>query len=425
MDNILEKMAKIRYETGSTEEAIKNIFGDEWIGKSKKLRKLIKSILKKSEYIEKKYCELEIRDVVFQEIDEICGNDLSLQFCKLSDLKYFIEMRNWEISKDELKEQGMDIDFIKDMFNKVHETEQNISDEVTVDEINTLREELSLLLSEYDNINETLKQLSEDESWSEIIENVEETLNKITDDEREDFAVMVATMIAHNNSKISDENAASMASVYLAELQGKKKLLYVWLAIPVVSSGVIVGLLMSLAGGILNVPTLLLVGSGVTVVSGLILSGIVMAFVGVVGYKAVEKALPYIKKALNKCAPYIKKVTETVKVAVASAIGFMANKVFRPAIYWVENKAIPNINEKVVYPLRRRLKHLLEWLGEKKEQVIEFFKNAITPKEFNDNTKMHKNNVNDVNKVKDKKVDEGLIFSENEKDQEYEWVLVD
>lgn len=417
MDNILEKMAKIRYETGSTEEAIKNIFGDEWIGKSKELRKLIKSILKKSEYIEKKYCELEIRDVVFQEIDEICGNDLSLQFCKLSDLKYFIEMRNWEISKDELKEQGMDIDFIKDMFNKVHETEQNISDEVTVDEINTLREELSLLLSEYDNINETLKQLSEDESWSEVIENVEETLNKITDDEREDFAVMVATMIAHNNSKISDENAAAMASVYLAELEGKKKLLYVWLALPVVSSGVIVGLLMTAIGGILDVTTLLLVGSGITVASGVILSCLVMVSVGVVGYKAIKKALLYIKKSLNKCRPYIKKITETVKIAVASVIGFVANKVFRPAIYWVENKAIPNINEKVVCPLKRRLKYLLEWLGEKKHQVIEFFKNAVAPKELHNDRKIHKN------KVEDEEIEENLVFSEKEKD--YEWVLAD
>lgn len=417
MDNILEKMAKIRYETGSTEEAIKNIFGDEWIGKSKELRKLIKSILKKSEYIEKKYCELEIRDVVFQEIDEICGNDLSLQFCKLSDLKYFIEMRNWEISKDELKEQGMDIDFIKDMFNKVHETEQNISDEVTVDEINTLREELSLLLSEYDNINETLKQLSEDESWSEVIENVEETLNKITDDEREDFAVMVATMIAHNNSKISDENAAAMASVYLAELEGKKKLLYVWLALPIVSSGVIVGLLMTAIGGILDVPTLLLVGSGITVAFGVILSCLVMVSVGVVGYKAIKKALPYIKKSLNKCRPYIKKITETVKIAVASVIGFVANKVFRPAIYWVENKAIPNINEKVVCPLKRRLKYLLEWLGEKKHQVIEFFKNAVAPKELHNDRKIHKN------KVENEEIEENLVFSEKEKD--YEWVLAD
>lgn len=418
MDNILEKMAKIRYETGSTEEAIKNIFGDEWIGKSKKLRKLIKSILKKSEYIEKKYCELEIRDVVFQEIDEICGNDLSLQFCKLSDLKYFIEMRNWEISKDELKEQGMDIDFIKDMFNKVHETEQNISDEVTVDEINTLREELSLLLSEYDNINETLKQLSEDESWSEIIENVEETLNKITDDEREDFAVMVATMIAHNNSKISDENAAAMASVYLAELEGKKKLLYVWLALPVVSSGVIVGLLMTAIGGILYVPTLLLVGSGITVASGVILSGLVMVSVGVVGYKAIKKAIPYIKKALNKCRPYIKKIAKTVKIAVASVIGFVANKVFRPAIYWVENKAIPNINEKVVCPLKRRLKHLLEWLGEKKQQVIEFFKNAVVSKELNDDRKIHKN------QLEDEELEESIVFWEKEKENG-EWVLAD
>lgn len=417
MDNILEKMAKIRYETGSTEEAIKNIFGDEWIGKSKELRKLIKSILKKSEYIEKKYCELEIRDVVFQEIDEICGDDLSLQFCKLSDLKYFIEMRNWEISKDELKEQGMDIDFIKDMFYELHETEQNISDEVTVDEINTLREELSLLLSEYDNINETLKQLSEDESWSEIIENVEETLNKITDDEREDFAVMVATMIAHNNSKISDENAAAMASVYLAELEGKKKLLYVWLALPVVSSGVIVGLLMTAIGGILDVTTLLLVGSGITVASGVILSCLVMVSVGVVGYKAIKKALPYIKKSLNKCRPYIKKITETVKIAVASVIGFVANKVFRPAIYWVENKAIPNINEKVVCPLKRRLKYLLEWLGEKKHQVIEFFKNAVAPKELHNDRKIHKN------KVEDEEIEENLVFSEKEKD--YEWVLAD
>ncbi len=69
---------------------------------------------------------------------------------------------------------------------------------------------------------------------------------------------------------------------------------------------------------------------------------------------------------------------------MAAAFGVIADKVFRPVIYWASNSALPVIREKIWYPLERRLQGMLEWLQQKKEQVISFVKSASAAQDVPD-----------------------------------------
>lgn len=383
MSNInrrLEQMIEDTCKGYSVERAIRKTLGEDIANCSEKIREVVHNIYSEADKLEEKYSKSDVQMAFFQEIDEQYGEDLDAQFQRISDLKHFVGLRNLNFSKEELQKQGVNVEFLKDSLIKTHEAEQKMIGSITQEELFALRNELANMLPDDKNeIKAIIKQISEIESWNQLLEEIEYVTNNITEQNREDMAVLAAAFFLSENKDVSIEEAAAVAAVQIAENEGKKDMCYIWLAVPAALITAIAGLGALFLGTIINFDALLGLGFVTITISTSILAVLSLLAVGDEAYNMIENAIPYINKAWEKCHSYVKNIARKVKNGVATVIGVVANKVFRPAIHWVSNTAIPVIKEKIIYPLKRRLEHLLEWLNEKKEQVFEFFKNAASP----------------------------------------------
>ena len=373
----LEQMAKNRNQGSSVEEAIRGVLGDEIADQTESIRRMVHEINSEADRLEKKYSGRDVRIAVFEEIDEQCGKDIAAQFRRISDLKYVAGLRNLEYSKEELKEQGMDLDFVREMLTKTHDTEQELAENATAGELETLRSELqSILPEDREGIRDTVKRAAKDESWTPILETAEGAAAGITDEAREDLMILSAALLLSEQPQISAEEAAAAAAVHTAESEGDRAMHYVWMAIPAALAVTVTGLVLLCAAAITGLGILQGLGALTVIASTTVLSILALLAVSDIAYEAVKKAVPYVRKALDEAKPHVKSAAEKVKKAVADVIGVFANKVYRPAVRWVKESAMPVLKENVIHPLKRRLEKMLAWLKEKKDQVVAFVRKA-------------------------------------------------
>lgn len=376
VDKNLEQMIQSRHQGASLEEAVREVLGEEIAGRCKEIEEMVDELSAKINSFEEKYAGMDRKMMIFQAIDEQCGEDTARQFCKISDVKFAVSLRNLEISKEKLEEQGGDIVFIREALVRTHEEEQEMAGSATAEEVAALKEELAKVLPEdLEEIQESIRQTAENEGWEAVLQAAEAADGGITPEARRDIAILAAAAYLNEHPEMSAKEAAA-ASV--AQTSGKSSILK-WLII-CAALGILgfASIFLGLLGGI-GLPIVL--GMAELKISAVVLSGLLLLSLGKDAVKAVKEALPYVKEAWKKCRPHLEKAASKVKFAVASVIGVVANHVFRPAIYWINNKAVPVVKEKVIHPLRRRLERLLKWLKEKKDQVVEFVKNAAAPKE--------------------------------------------
>lgn len=376
----LEQMVKDMHRGASVEEAIRKTLGDSVAGQSGKIAEVVHDWATKADRLEEKYSSMNMQAAVFQEIDERCGEDLSAQFRMISDLKYVNALRNMEISKEVLKSEGLDIEFMRETLTRTHETEQRMAEEISVEELEALRNELAALFpDERNGMSELLEQLPEEEAWASVRDKAMEASDNITSQTKEDIAVLTAALLLKEHPEISADEAAAAAIVQAAENEGGKKLQFIWMVIPVALAATVSGLTFFLWGFFTGLVPVAELGLAAAVAGAAALSLMVLLALGEGAYKLVKKLIPHIKATWRKVTPYVKAAAKKVKTAIASVIGIAVNKVFRPALRWVSNTAVPVLNEKVIHPLKRRLQMLLGWLQEKKEQVRNFVKNAMQP----------------------------------------------
>lgn len=370
----LEQMVTLKEQRVSTDEAIRSILGENVAAKTKEIRNMVQMIHTNINQLEEKYSGMDSKRAILQEIDEQCQADCQKQFQRISDLKYMAALTNLERCK------GEGSPFTEDDFKKIHQAEQDIAKDATPKEVDALREELlSTLPEDNKEIEEIIEKVAADESWSSVLEKVKQQKSGITKETREDVTVMAAALFLSEHSEISAKEAAAVATVRVAESEGEKKLHYILMAIPISLSVTVVGSLLAFGAAMTGNAALYTLGCGTATVSGVILSLLSLLTAGIAAYQAAKKAIPYVKIAWEKCRPYVNKAASKVKMAVAYVIGVVANNVVYPAIHWVNNRAVPAIKEKVIHPLRRRLERLFAWISEKKEQIVEFIKEAAAP----------------------------------------------
>lgn len=378
----LEQMAKNRNQGSSVEEAIRAVLGDKIADQTEAIRRMVHEINSEADRLEKKYSGRDVRIAVFEEIDEQCGKDIAAQFRRISDLKYVAGLRNLEYSGEELKEQGMDLDFVREMLTKTHDTEQEMAESATAGELETLRSELeSILPEDGEGIKDTVKRAAKDGSWTPILETAEGAAAGITDEAREDLMILSAALLLSEQPQISVEEAAAASVVHTAQSEGDKAMHYVWMAIPAALAVTVTGLVLLCAAAITGLSILQGLGALTVIASTTVLSILALLAVSDIAYEAVKKAIPYVKEALEKARPHVKSAAEKVKKVIADVIGVFANKVYRPAVRWVKESAMPVIRENVIHPLKRRLEKMIAWLKEKKDQVVAFVKKAAAPEE--------------------------------------------
>lgn len=374
IDKNLEQMVQDRHQGSSLEDAIQKVLGEEMAGRCKEIEEMVDDFSAQVSRLEKKYKGMDLKMAVFHELDEQCGGDIAEQFRRISDVKFAASLRNLEISKERLEEQGEDIEFIREALVRTHDEEQGMAADATAEEAAALREELAMVLpDDQDGIRDSVRQIAADEKWDTLLKEAEAAAGGITDQARRDIAVLTAASYLKEHPEMSAKEAAAAA----VSQTSKSSAVLIWL---VGSAALgIAGFASIFLGLLFGVWPLITVGIIELGVSTAVLSGLLLLSLGKEAVKAVKAAIPYVKAAWEKCRPYLEKAAAKVRSAVASVIGVVANHVLRPAIYWVSNEAVPVMKEKVIHPLKRRLEALLEWLKEKKEQVVNFVKNAAAP----------------------------------------------
>lgn len=376
MDEKLEQMVRDYYQGYSVEETIRMNLGGGIADQSAQLEEAAGSLYTKIKSLKEEYSGMEIKMAVFQEIDRQCGDDCAEQFRRISDLKYAVSMRNFALSKEIQTEQGQDTNFIEEALKKTHDMEQKMADTATPEELAALQEELAKVLPDnQEEIWDVIRKAAADEGWADILKGAEEAKESISEKAKKDFSVMAAALFLSENKGASAKEAAVAGIMQTEENLGTVDWVIICLA--AASSGFFSVLL----GEITGFSAFTALGfAGIAAAS--VAAGILTAYcAGEAAYEAAKKAVPYIKSAWEKCRPRLENLAAKVKEAVAGAFGTVKDKVFRPAIYWASNSALPVIREKVWYPLERRLRGMLEWLQQKKEQVVEFVRSAAASKD--------------------------------------------
>ena len=315
---------------------------------------------------------------VFAEIDRVCAQDLPKRFRMLSDLKYMTGMQNLELGRETLKAEGLDADFLKKALEKSHEEELAMAEEADLTEIEALQQELSAMLgSDQEKLQNILTEAAKQEGWETVLESFKEVKTAVTDQVREDLAVLAAALEKMENPEISMEELVINAA-YQEALDIGMNLCILDLAI--LGVGAVSGAVGIVTGiGFLEELGILLMGGG-TVLAG----ALILAASGIGAYHAAKELAPHAKELWKKIRASLKKAAEAAKRTVTSMIGTVSNKVFRPAIEWTRDTAVPVIREKAVYPLKRRLARMMEWIREKAEQIKEFLKKAAAWEEPRD-----------------------------------------
>ncbi|MDO4326463.1 MAG: hypothetical protein Q4E24_10605 [bacterium] len=375
-EKLLYEMAE-EYHSGRTaQDVIAEYLGEEAEKKYTEVRDMIHSFHLCADSMMKRYEGTDLQLAVLSEIARVYPDDPSGQFALLSKLKYQNTLRGIELGNEKLREEAYDVEFLKETAKEAYEEEQSMAETATWTEVAELQAELiPFLVKDGKGIQDTLEENEAD--WSVVLE----TLRKDEAEAwemKEDIEAMAAVMLLEEEPTISVEEAARAAlyQSWLGHMQTWKELCLLDLAL--LEAGAVVEL-MGLTTG-----TALLNGIGGVLIGGSLAGfGILAAAaLGAGASYAAEKLPPLLEKAKEHARPYVEQAAKLVKQTVARVIGFMANKVIRPAVRWVKGSAIPVIEEHVYYPLRRRLQAMLAWIGEKAEKVKAFVVRAAASPEW-------------------------------------------
>lgn len=377
-EKLLEKMAARYHEGVPVDQILEEELGLALEEGCESYRKTVREFFQTAGELEERYRNMTAPMAVFAEIDRVCAQDLPKRFRMLSDLKYMTGMQNLELGRETLKAEGLDADFLKKALEKSHEEELAMAEEADLTEIEALQQELSAMLgNDQEKLQNILIEAAKQEGWETVLESFKEVKTAVTDQVREDLAVLAAALEKMENPEISMEELVINAA-YQEALDIGMNLCILDLAILGVgavsgAAGIVTGI------GFLEELGILLMGGG-TVLAG----ALILAASGIGAYHAAKELAPHAKELWKKIRASLKKAAEAAKRTVTSMIGTVSNKVFRPAIEWTRDTAVPVIREKAVYPLKRRLARMMEWIREKAEQIKEFLKKAAAWEEPRD-----------------------------------------
>lgn len=405
MNNKIIQMMEKRMNGVSVEEILQQDLGikKEETQELKKIQKELTEIVRETR---EKFQGMKIPDAIIQEIDSQYGDDLDKQFKTISHLKYHFIIRDFLTSK----EAFTDPEFYEETLKQIYDKEQQMED-VTIEELEQLREELISIISDnsIDNLFESLPENNDNNEGLSIFEKAKREMEEIPEDIKNDIIIMVAALYRKEHPEISKEQAVGEA-MFISEDKATILSNFVWSVLPKTMGVMCGGIVTFIFGGLLDFHPLITLGLSITGISGAVLAGLSVAGIGLIGYEGIKRAVPYAKKIWENYSPFVKKCANKVKLVIANAIGVVTNKVFRPVIAWTKNTAIPTISEKIYYPLRRRLEDMIDWIIEKKEQFIDFIKEASAPMSQMEND----SNTSSVNKEdeQEKEVNE-IKFASN------------
>lgn len=375
-EKLLYEMAEEYHGGRAAQDVIAEYLGEEAEKKYTEVQDTIHSFHLCVDSMMKRYEGTDLQLAVLSEIARAYPDDPSGQFALLSKLKYQNTLRGIELGGEKLREEAYDVEFLKETAKEAYEEEQSMAETATWTEVAELQAELiPFLVKDGKGIQDTLEENEAD--WNMVLETLREDEAEAWE-MKEDIEAMAAVTLLEEDPTISVEEAARAAlyQSWLGHLQTWKELCLLDLAL--LEAGAVVEL-MGLTTG-----TALLNGIGGVLIGGSLAGfGILAAAaLGAGASYAAEKLPPLLEKAKEQARPYMEQAAELVKQTVARVIGFMANKVIRPAVRWVKGSAVPVIEEHVYYPLRRRLQAMLAWMGEKSENIKEFVVRAAASPEW-------------------------------------------
>lgn len=379
MKQKLENVMQVVQNGSTVDEAIRKVLGID----ATPIREKIHAYLEENRALQAKYAGWDTAEAIFHEVAERTNNDCGKQFLWLSGIKRQYNLRNLKYSESVLRERGADIEFMRETIEETYAAEQRVGADATEEELAALKLELAdVLPDKTQSIHQALITELDSEEAEPLLKALEDAEDMTQ--EQEDYAVMVAAILTTEDDDTSQNAAVAAAIWHTAEVFDYSVEL-LCLAVPeLLGEGVaslVIAWLAALTGLSVISEIFALAGMATLFASVVVAAtaGIGLAYVGLVKY------LPYAKKACEKVwekvKPYVEKVAEKAQKAVLQAAGLVVDKVFRPAIYWVNNTAIPVIKEKVIYPMKRRLQAMLEWFQTKKEQFIRFVEDAKIHKE--------------------------------------------
>ncbi len=344
-------------------------------------KKIKEDITKTVKETKQNFQDMKMQDAIIQEIDNQCKDDLDRQFKIISYLKYHFVIRDFLASKEALENP----EFYEETLKEIYEKEQQMED-VTIEELEQLREELISIISD-DGIGNIFEIFPEhNDEVASILEKVKQEMEEIPQHIKDDMIIMIAAFYQKEHPEISKEQAIGEA-MFISESKLTALSNFVWSAIPKTLNFMSCGIVTFIFGGLSGLDPLIGLGLSITGISGAIIAGLTVSGVGLIGYESIKRLIPFLKDTWKTVSPFVNKCANKVKLMIASAIGIVTNKVFKPVIAWTTNTAIPTICEKVYYPLKRRLEYIMDWIMEKKNQFIEFIKEASSkPSQEEENT---------------------------------------
>ncbi len=338
------------------------------------VRKEVRALMAKASQLEEKYAGTEWPQALLQEVAEQSGGNTGEQFRRLSELKRLANLRNLRISESILREQGADITFMRETIERAHGEEQRMAATAMPEELEALQKELlQALPTERESLREVLRGAAQEEA-APLLELLDAPQGPAQ--AQEDFSVMMAAAILSERPDATAEEAAAAAVLGANQGAGQRKLQFLWMALPITLAAMVGNLLLFLLAGMAGLSLLSSVGLLLFKGTAVILALGSLAAAGVGAVWGVKKVIALVRDVWPRCKPYVAYAASKVKAAVLTVFGVIRDKVFRPAIQWVSQKAMPILRDKVVHPLKRRLEGLLEWFQKKKEHVEQFVRNA-------------------------------------------------
>lgn len=363
----------------SVEDAVRKVLGADTDPEG--LRALLHPVMSQTDALARKYAGMKASEAVLQELRERCGEDRDLRFHKMSDLKYMANCRNLAVSKSVLSAQGADTDYMEEAFRQAYESEQQMV-QVTEEEAEALEKELIDALPES---GESFLHLMQSEGADEETRLLaEQTVQKATARNREDFAVAVAAAYLHEHPDAGPQTAATAAaSAVIQTTGGDNAQVLSWLldAMDASLSVMIAGPVLIGLSELTGISILSSVGALFFEGGAVMLGLLAILVVGGAAAVGLKKLPAWARKAWQRCRPVVTRVAARVKNAALALFGVVRDHVFRPAICWVSNTALPALRKHVIHPLQRRIRGLLEWLRTKWEQTKDFIRSATIPQE--------------------------------------------
>lgn len=374
MDKYLELQHAIQ-DGSSVDEAIQNILDIDAASLREQIRTASKTYRETLEKYEGWPSEKAVLDAIF----ESSGGDLAIQFRKTSDLKRMLSLNNIQLTEDVLREQGDNPEQMKEAIEQAYVEEQLMANEATAEELNALQNELIQVLPNDDQgLLEVLLQDLPSEQAEALRKNLQ-TPGEMSQ-EQEDNAVLLAAVMMDQNEDISSEDAAnaSVLLTYQKCMNLMDFLDFVDKKILSVLFGISAGLIVS--GVILRKLGVSALSSSLINLGVPLMYPVFALSIAVIAAKLLVRFYPQlhekVQPLLDKVRPFVRHTVQKAKHAVLSLCGVITDGVFRPAIYWVSNTAIPFLQQNIVYPLKRRIQAMRNWFGQVKDWLLWFIEDA-------------------------------------------------